>query len=1120
MRKTVVYLLVFLLVLISVQPYTVTKSLRDTDSYTNWISTNACTAINKFNDTRYFVGCNAGLFGLFNPVTNVTSSLSTTDTGAWLTGNIMDSVKYNSSHIYIVASGGLFGVYKVSSNITTSLSATDTANWIAASTVYGIESYNNKIYLAINAGKFGVYDPATNVTTDLSATDTGAWMGANALRDIKQAGGKLYVTLAAGRFGVYDPGTNVMTDLSATDTGNWMASLAMYAVEPYNSTLLYLGGASGAFGRYNVSSNVATSLMTTDTSPTANWMGTTGIQSLHKTSDGGRIYVGLAGGLFGYYTPSTNIATSLSTLDYFNWAGASTLTINSIEEISSSRVPFVGTAGTIGEYSIVELNPPNTNTTTSWGALSGIRIREMEIYNATHSYLVGDNGMFYVHRPMTNVTTTLTATDTANWMSTSIIYGLDAVNSTAVYLAAASGKFGVYNPMTNITTDLSATDTGNWMAANAVYSVKSTNPDEVYVTVGAGLFGRYKKSENVMTALGATDTGNWISTSIMYALAPYNSTRIYIGGASGKFGYYDSSTNVTTSLSATDVGAWMTGTVNYIYKFNDSRIYIGLTSGQFGYYDKTLNIIKSLTATDTFPVNNWIDTKAIYYVYAPNSTDIYFAGANGLLGYYKLSTNTSYSIMDNDYADWIGNSEMRVFLPINSTRSYIGGTNYVWGVYNTHFMVDGEVCVEDKDCWSKNCDLDLLGFPRCHATASSCIVDETAIEVPNGGGKCYNGYQNNYCTDSVWSALTTVTAGKVCQAGSEVAPSGGTDCGTGAQNCYCAIYRDCVTDSCSAQEYYVGFTAGGACDATLWTSRGTSWNVDSSYRISVTTQSLTCTMSNTGGTLVYDSCANQYTRSGLTGYCDGSGGNQSSAPLTVLAGTVCRSGNGIAPSGNSDCGTGAQNCYCDIYKNCVINECLAGEYYIGFTSYGACDVTSWVSTGTSWNVTENYRISAATQSSACTLSNLGGTPTLNYTGYCNGFGGNQLLPNLVDLIKWSDNKSLDVSLINYNTSILYAFFSLSDAHLYSTNISVEHFFSNTTGLLQKELQYYDGENWSSLANLTESTSNIVDLIETTKPTSSPLKLRIVYTTDNSYSSDSVVNQISITSRTTKWWVTD
>jgi hypothetical protein len=376
--------------------------------------------------------------------------------------------------------------------------------------------------------------------------------------------------------------------------------------------------------------------------------------------------------------------------------------------------------------------------------------------------------------------------------------------------------------------------------------------------------------------------------------------------------------------------------------------------------------------------------------------------------------------------------------------------------------VNGQICSNDGDCNSSNCDADISGTLRCHANANNCVIDASGAETLNGGNNCSTGTQWKNCNNAVWSSPTTcnsgswctsqyqmnvtsgtcnngncdsgstsfVTTGKVCQGGSNVNPSGSSTCGLAStQACNCSIWRDCNVNSCSSAEYYVGFNNVGACDNSYWQSKGTIWNTPVGNRISVTSASVTCSVDsnfcdsidNCFGVARYDgmicngtgscnipsnvigccqgsncssswqycnsttyscqdvrsitcakrvdagfnyvlqinaedlwnqcspflnSCSNQYTRTGGNGNCSGGSYacDSTSNSSFVNLGQVCQGGSSIPVSGNSNCGTGAQNCYCNNswYQCSVVNSCTYNRYYVGFNNGLTCISTGQV----------------------------------------------------------------------------------------------------------------------------------------------------------------------------------
>jgi hypothetical protein len=72
-------------------------------------------SIYAFDANHIYIGMQGGLFGVYDSETNVTTDLSSTDTGDWMATNMMSSIStLNSTNIYLGLSGGLFGVYDYS----------------------------------------------------------------------------------------------------------------------------------------------------------------------------------------------------------------------------------------------------------------------------------------------------------------------------------------------------------------------------------------------------------------------------------------------------------------------------------------------------------------------------------------------------------------------------------------------------------------------------------------------------------------------------------------------------------------------------------------------------------------------------------------------------------------------------------------------------------------------------------------------------------------------------------------------------------------------------------------------------------------------------------------------
>lgn len=138
----------------------------------------------------------------------------------------------------------------------------------------------------------------------------------------------------------------------------------------------------------------------------------------------------------------------------------------------------------------------------------------------------------------------------------------------------------------------------------------------------------------------------------------------------------------------------------------------------------------------------------------------------------------------------------------------------------------------------------------------------------------------------------------------------------------------------------------------------------------------------------YDACSNQYTRIGPDGDCDGAGAcDTNDATTYVYIGDVCYyDGSSMNPSGSTNCGTGAQNCYCDNdwYQCDVINDCTYDRYYVGFNNGSSCTQTGKVfRTG---NVTNpaGYRCNTGSTTAYSLYTSIMDTLQCSTANYCDG----------------------------------------------------------------------------------------------------------------------------------------
>jgi len=183
----------------------------------------------------------------------------------------------------------------------------------------------------------------------------------------------------------------------------------------------------------------------------------------------------------------------------------------------------------------------------------------------------------------------------------------------------------------------------------------------------------------------------------------------------------------------------------------------------------------------------------------------------------------------------------------------------------------GQTCDEHTDCVSGICTDGVCCGTACDGTCESCAVsgsEGTCTPEPEGTdpknecspgayscvGSCQRQRKPGTC-DGQTSACEVedwetdyMEVGKVCSSGNEVAPNSGV---------YCDRTINCIDDSCGADKYYRGCTAG----ATSCTDTGrvstTGWNAPQNTVISETTYKvgISCAVNtNLCGYGPYDRC--------------------------------------------------------------------------------------------------------------------------------------------------------------------------------------------------------------------------------------------------------------------------
>ncbi|MBM4371532.1 MAG: hypothetical protein FJ098_07755, partial [Deltaproteobacteria bacterium] len=127
---------------------------------------------------------------------------------------------------------------------------------------------------------------------------------------------------------------------------------------------------------------------------------------------------------------------------------------------------------------------------------------------------------------------------------------------------------------------------------------------------------------------------------------------------------------------------------------------------------------------------------------------------------------------------------------------------------------NGAVCVFDYQCASRNCDPDLAGVKRCHATESSCVHDATGAETVNGASFCVAvgvGGGWRLCTSAAWGTYNACTGCESCDP-------------------LAAATDKCVDDDANCTD-----SGWDQCESTCVKKKSNSGNCDAGACISITT---------------------------------------------------------------------------------------------------------------------------------------------------------------------------------------------------------------------------------------------------------------------------------------------
>ncbi|MFH1531396.1 MAG: proprotein convertase P-domain-containing protein [Pseudomonadota bacterium] len=231
---------------------------------------------------------------------------------------------------------------------------------------------------------------------------------------------------------------------------------------------------------------------------------------------------------------------------------------------------------------------------------------------------------------------------------------------------------------------------------------------------------------------------------------------------------------------------------------------------------------------------------------------------------------------------------------------------------------NGEVCAADYECASKNCDLDLAGVSRCHATATSCVQDLTGAETSTGAGFCVNGAQYRPCTNATWSGPTTCTGCRSCSLGA---------CIDDDTNCALSAWDGCLS-TCVKTRSNNGLCTGGVCGTeSTFVGAGTVCSggveIAASAGSSCDTQ-VACVSGGCAASTFYRGCSG-------SGVACSDTGKQAAGSWSADAGSV------ISENANHTAGTPAGlSCLTSSAALCDgTDHCAGDDRYDGFTCNGA-----------------------------------------------------------------------------------------------------------------------------------------------------------------------------------------
>ena len=230
---------------------------------------------------------------------------------------------------------------------------------------------------------------------------------------------------------------------------------------------------------------------------------------------------------------------------------------------------------------------------------------------------------------------------------------------------------------------------------------------------------------------------------------------------------------------------------------------------------------------------------------------------------------------------------------------------------------NGDICVADYECASKNCDADLAGVNRCHATPSSCVQDATGTETVSDGGFCINNAQWRPCVNATWGSANTCTGCESCSFGA---------CVDDDTNCTLSAWDGC-SSTCMRTRSNDGVCTGGVC-GTESTPTSAGLVCDGGAEVAPSA-AVSCDMAVI--CVLGDCAADTYYRG-----CDGSGSTTCTDLSKVAAGSWnSPAGDAIFENNQHVGATPAElSCFTVPFACDETDHCAGDDWYSGFTCDG------------------------------------------------------------------------------------------------------------------------------------------------------------------------------------------